>query len=122
MAAPLATSVPQLRMYENLELHFQWICDGSIRSLVEKNLGRELRFLKKYLLSLGHEAVTKIIVEYGKDCEIFFEESGSTYSWVGVLRAAEEHWKTSTEHALFRTELEGISGGSPQLLVKTRDR
>jgi hypothetical protein len=37
MAAKLATSVPQLCVYENLELHFEWICDGCIKGMVEEN-------------------------------------------------------------------------------------
>ncbi len=53
MAAKLATSVPQLCVYENLELHFEWICDGCIKGMVEENLPRELMFLEKYLLSIG---------------------------------------------------------------------
>ncbi len=123
MAAPLATSVPQLREYLHLELHFEWICDGSIKLLVEKNLPRELKFLEKYLLSLDQEDITKIIRDHTRDGDHHFNESGSTYRWVGVLRAAEQHWKTSEENALFRTEVEGIAeGSSPHLLIRTRER
>jgi hypothetical protein len=90
--------------------------------MVQRNLPRELKFLEKYLLSLGKESVTSIINTYHRDCDLHVDESGSTYRWVGILRAAEKNWKTTEEHALFRTELEGINGSSPQLIFKTDQR
>ncbi len=68
------------------------------------------------------ESITNIITSYARDGDLHVDESGSTYRWVGILRAAEKHWKTSEEHPLFRTEVEGISGSSPQLIYKTQDR
>jgi hypothetical protein len=122
MAAKLATSVPQLSVYENLELHFEWICDGCIKGMVEENLPRELMFLEKYLLSIGQENLTSTINTFARDCYQHVDASGSTYRWVGILRAAEKHWKTTEEHSLFRSELEGINGTSPQIMYKTHDR
>jgi hypothetical protein len=122
MAATLKKSAFLLTDYAILEKHFQWIIDGSIKVSVEKNLARELKFLKKYLLSLEREDLASIISEYATASQHLVDESGSTYQWVGVLRAAEHFWKTSDEHPLFRTELEGISGSSPQILFMTRNR
>jgi hypothetical protein len=53
MAANLQDAVPLLTDYQNLEAHFEWIVDGSIKSAVKNNLPRELKFLEKYLLSIG---------------------------------------------------------------------
>jgi hypothetical protein len=56
MAANLHDAVPLLTDYQNLEAHFEWIVDGSIKSAVKNNLPRELKFLEKYLLSIGQES------------------------------------------------------------------
>jgi hypothetical protein len=122
MATRLEISAPHLADYTILEYHFEWLCDGSIKKLVEANLARELRYLEMYLLNINTEAITDIIRTYAKDGDQQVYESGATYRWVGVLRAAEKLWKTTDEYALFRTELEGINGASPQLVFKTQDR
>jgi hypothetical protein len=122
VAARLEVSVPLLTNFDMLQDHFQWICDGSIKETVRRKLDRELRLLEQFLLSLGQASLTSIITSYASDCDRHVDRSGSTYRWVGILRAAEKHWKTSEEFALFRTELEGINGTSPQLIYKTQDR
>jgi hypothetical protein len=83
---------------------------------------KELRLLEQYLLRQGKESVTNIITSYSSDCDLYVDESGSTYRWVGILRAAEMHWRTTADYSLFRTELEGINGVSPQIIFKTQDR
>ncbi len=108
--------------YYILEQHFNWVCDGGIRKTVERKMVKELRIMEQYLLHQGKEAVTNIITTYANDCNQHIDESGSTYSWVGILRAAEKHWGTLPDNSLFRTELEGINGTSPQLIIKTQDR
>lgn len=108
--------------YYILEQHFNWVCDGGIRKTVERKMVNELQIMEQYLLHQGKEAVTNIITTYANDCNQHIDESGSTYSWVGILRAGEKHWGTVPENALFRTELEGINGNSPQLIIKTQDR
>jgi hypothetical protein len=105
-----------------LQAHFEWICDGSIKEVVQKRMVNEIRIMEQYLLSLGQESLTSIIKVYTSDCDLHVDGSGSTYKWVGVLRAADKHWTTSQDFALFRTELEGISGPEPQLVFKTQDR
>jgi hypothetical protein len=122
VAARLEVSVPLLTNFDMLQDHFQWICDGSIKETVRRKLDRELRLLEQFLLSLGQASLSSIITSYASDCDRHVDRSGSTYRWVGILRAAEKHWKTSEEFALFRTELEGINGTSPQLIYKTQDR
>jgi hypothetical protein len=122
MDAKLEVAAPMLTDYKNLEDHFEWICEGSVRDTVERKLGKELRLLEQYLLSQGQQDLNNILTSYARECEEHVYESGSTYRWVGILRAAEQHWKTSEEPALFRTELEGINGSSPQLLFSTLDR
>lgn len=114
--------MPQLTEFHILEEHFEWICDGSIKETVQRKLVRELKLLEQYLLAQDKESVTLLITSYARDCELLVDESGSTYRWIGILRAAEKHWNTSADHALFRTELEGINGASPQLIFKTQDR
>jgi len=103
--------------YYILEQHFNWVCDGGIRKTVERKMVNELQIMEQYLLHQGKEAVTNIITTYANDCNQHIDESGSTYSWVGILRAGEKHWGTVPENALFRTELEGINGNSPQLIT-----
>lgn len=83
---------------------------------------KELRLLEQFLLHQGKEDVTDIIRTFGSDCDLHVHESGSTYRWIGILRAAEMHWKTTPHFSLFRTELEGINGSSPQIIFKTQDR
>jgi hypothetical protein len=122
MAANLEVSAPLLKDFEKLEKHFEWVVEGNVKELVERKLGKELRLLEQYLLSKGQENLNAIITTYARDCEDHVFESGATYRWIGILRAAEQHWKTTPQPALFRTELEGISGSSPQLIVKTLDR
>jgi hypothetical protein len=114
--------LPVLSDFHILEQHFNWVCDGGIRQTVERKMVNELRLMEAYLLHQGKEALTNIITTYANDCNQHIDESGSTYSWVGILRAGEKHWGTVPENALFRTELEGINGTSPQLIIKTRDR
>jgi hypothetical protein len=122
MTCGLKAAAPLLTEFDNLQEHFVWVCDGNIKETVERKLVRELLLLEQYLLSQGQESVTKIISTYARDCALTVSESGSTYRWIGILRAAEKHWNTSTDYALFRTELEGINGSSPQLIFKTQDR
>jgi hypothetical protein len=118
----LEVSVPQLRDFVILQSQFEWICDGSIKEVVQEKFSKEIRLLEQYLLSLGQESLTNIIRVYTSDCDLQVDRSGSTYKWVGILRAAEMHWKTTQEFALFRTELEGINGPDPQLVFKIQDR
>jgi hypothetical protein len=122
VAASLAVSVPLLSNFEILQDHFQWLCDGSIKETVQRKLEKELRLMEQYLLSLGQESLTSIIKSYASDCNLHVDGSGSTYHWVGILRAAERHWRTTEDFALFRTELEGVSGTGPQLVFKIQDR
>jgi len=122
MAAPLSISAPNLQNYEDLEMQFEWLCGGSIVSLVEKNLSIELKHLERYLESLGREDILVIMQEFKSGCEEQFDNSGSTYRWVGILRAAEELWKTGEDYCLFRSEMEGISGSSPHIVFSTRNR
>jgi len=122
MAAKMEVAAPLLKSYQNLQDQFEWLCEGSVKETVERKLGKELQNLERYLLYKGQQTLTTTITQYARDCEEHVYESGSTYRWVGVLRAAQQHWKTSEEHVLFRTELEGINGPSPQIIFKTKDR
>jgi hypothetical protein len=85
-------------------------------------MARELRLLEQFLLHLRKESVTNTIGQFASDCDLHVDESGSTYRWLGILRGAELHWKTSQDFSLFCTELEGIDGASPQIIFKTQDR
>lgn len=85
-------------------------------------MARELRLLEHFLLHLRKESVTNTIAQFASDCDLHVDESGSTYRWLGILRGAELHWKTSQDFSLFRTELDGIDGASPQIIFKTQDR
>jgi hypothetical protein len=45
----LRECVPILSSFKALKAQFDWICDGEVSSLIEKNLGHELQNLEKYL-------------------------------------------------------------------------
>jgi hypothetical protein len=122
MGGLIDVSAPQLGDYNNLQDHFEWICEGSIKETVARKLKGEIRNLERYLLSQDQQNLNLIMTTYARDCEEHVYESGSTFRWIGIFRAAEQHWKTSEGPALFRTELEGTNGGNPQLLFKTQDR
>lgn len=118
----LYIDLPVLTDFYILEQHFNWVCNGGIRKTVERKMDSELKMMERFLLHQGKEAVNNIITTHANDCNEHIDESGSTYSWVGILRAAENHWGTLPYNTLFRTELEGINGTSPQLIIKTQDR
>jgi hypothetical protein len=118
----LEVAVPQLSNFDSLQAHFEWLCGGSIKETVEGKMQKELRLLEQYLMSQGQETVNDIILSYANDCNQHAYESGATFRWVGILRGAEKHWGTTGDCVLFRTELEGIRGTSPQLLFKIENR
>jgi hypothetical protein len=118
----MEVSVPHLMEFNILQAHFEWICDGSIKDVVQMRMVNKIRIIELYLLSLGQESLTSIIRVYNTDCDLHIDGSGATYRWLGILRAAEKHWNTNHEFALLRTELEGISGPEPHLVFKTQDR
>lgn len=122
VAAQLATVAPHLKNFEQLEKHFEWLVDGNISHLINKNLSKELRYLEMYLLHNNHQEVTSTIQRAALDSQELYYESGDTFYWVGILRAAEMMWKTTEEPALFRTEEEGINGSSPHIIVKGCNR
>ena len=122
MGGLIYVSAPQLADYNNLQDHFEWICEGSIKETVARKLKGEIRNLERYLLSQDQQNLNLIMTTYARDCEEHVYESGSTFRWIGIFHAAEQHWKTTEGPALFRTELEGTNGGNPQLLFKTQDR
>ncbi len=113
---------PHLKNFEQLEKHFEWLVDGNISHLINKNLSKELRYLEMYLLHNNHQEVTSTIQRAALDSQELYYESGDTFYWVGILRAAEMMWKTTEEPALFRTEEEGINGSSPHIIVKGCNR
>ena len=122
MTEKCEVAAPLLAEFENLQAQFEWVVEGSIKETVDRKLGKELRLLEQYLLSQDQEALNTILTTFTRACEEHVYESGSTYRWIGIMRASEQLWKTTDEPALFRTELEGISGPNPQLIFKTQDR
>jgi len=113
---------PLLKNYENLQDQFEWLVEGSVKEMAGEKLKKELGRLEGFLLSREQQNLNNILNTYARDCEENVYESGSTYRWIGILRAAEHHWKTSEVPVLFRTEIEGAHGGNPQLIYSIQDR
>ena len=61
MQAKLEVSAPILQGFNDLEAHFEWICNGSVENTVQVNLDTELCRMKMFLLSQGKETLTNII-------------------------------------------------------------
>ena len=82
--------------------------------------------LEKYLCSVGDRNILAVIEEGVEEGKLFWPESGETFKWVSILRAADLHWSNkeagSASFALFRMRSEGIVGNSPQIIVRCRDR
>jgi len=122
VVARLEDSVPLLTDFDNLQNHFEWICDGSIKEIVKRKLEKELQQMERFLLSLGQEDLTIIIQTFASECDLHVDGSGSTYRWLGILRAADKYWRATGDFGIFRSELEGSMGSHPQLLFKIQDR
>ena len=41
--------VPVLGNYKTLKAQFDWVCDGEVSPLVERNLGHEIKNMEMYL-------------------------------------------------------------------------
>jgi hypothetical protein len=89
-----------LKNYENLEAHYECLVKGSVKT-AGKKLKRELKRLEGFLLSREQQNLNNILTTYARDCEENMYESGSTYRWISIKRASEQHWKTSDEPVLF---------------------
>jgi hypothetical protein len=50
--ATLKETVPELATFDALKAHFDWLVDGQISLIVQKNLGNELKNLELYLRSV----------------------------------------------------------------------
>jgi hypothetical protein len=51
-----------------LQAHFEWICDGNNKDVVQRRMVNEIRIIEQYLLSLGQESLSSIIRVYTIDC------------------------------------------------------
>jgi hypothetical protein len=78
--------------------------------------------MERYLLSLGKTDLTNIIQTFASESDLHVNGSGATFRWLGILRAAEKHWRTTPDYALFRSEVEGTSGLCPHLVYNIQDR
>lgn len=47
--SPLKDSVPIIGSYSTLKAHFDWLVDGEVSHLVQRNLGVELKNLEMFL-------------------------------------------------------------------------
>ena len=54
--------------------------------------------------------------EANRKAETYFAESGDTYKWVGVLRAADIYWNPEKKPALILLEWSLWRGNSPESL------
>lgn len=54
--------------------------------------------------------------------EQLYPDSGLTYKWVSVLRAAEVNWNKDGDLLVFRMREEGTVGESPQIIVNCWNR
>jgi hypothetical protein len=85
-----------------------------------------MTYLEHYLCDYGDQAVISTIKDGAEEGKIFWPESGDTYKWVSIFRAADLHFTTqdssSATFSLFRMREEGLTGGSPQIIVRCVDR
>jgi|688.fasta_scaffold431474_1 hypothetical protein len=94
--------------------------------LVEGRLKREMENLEKYLRSAGGDAIIAMIDAGSEEGQLFYPDSGETFKWVTLLRAADLHWSSKdvsdSEIVLFRMREEGLKEGGPQISVRCWDR
>jgi len=83
-----------------------------------------MTYMERYLRDTGDAAIVSVINDGIEEGQLFYSESGDTYKWVSILRAAELHFasKENDSLSLFRMREEGLKGESPQILVRGRDR
>ena len=97
----LEVIAPLLKNYENLQEQFEWLVEGSVKEMAGEKLKKELERLEGFLLSREQQNLNNILTTYARDCEENMYESGSTYRWISIKRASQQHWKTSDEPVLF---------------------
>ncbi len=81
--------------------------------------------MEQYLCTVGDETIVAMIKDGIEEAKLFWPDSGDTYKWVSILRAADLHWTTKEacgNISLFRMREEGLSGDSPQIVVRCADR
>ncbi len=97
-----------------------------VKELIEERLESEMSNLENYLRSTGDPNIISLIQDGSEEGKQFYSESGDTYKWVFILRAADIHWSTkdasAANIALFRLREEGLVGDSPQIIVKCKNR
>lgn len=87
---------------------------------------REMENLEQYLRSAGGDAIVSMLDKGIEEGQLFYPDSGETYKWVTILRAADLHWSSQEPEdatfSLFRMREEGLHGDSPQILVNCWNR
>lgn len=79
--------------------------------------------LEKYLRDTDDQEIITMIDDGAEEGRLMYPESGETYKWVSVLRAADVHWgPKDTGISLCRMQEEGLAGDSPQIVVKCKNR
>jgi hypothetical protein len=105
-----------------LKLQFDWLADGELQFLIEKNLTKEIRLLEKYLRDLRNPEIVEIIdkgIEMGHD---YYSDYGNLMRNISVLRAADSLWSTTSSCGMIRLGEEGLKSASPQILVVLSER
>lgn len=112
--------MPVLTSSTALHSHFNWLIDGDIKHLIEKNLSGELSNLELYLRSEGRVAVLKELEESAMKGDTLYSEAGSLFKLIGVLRAADIFWNEANKPVLFHLDGEPLEGDGPRILIKPR--
>jgi hypothetical protein len=113
----IAATTPLLSSEYNLRSQFEWLADGSLDFLIEENLVLEIGLLHEYLLDLGNMEIEDIISKGEEKGKNMYPDSGDTFKWISILRAADSLWSTSDECGFIRLAEEGIRGVCPQILA-----
>jgi hypothetical protein len=83
---------------------------------------KEVTLLEDYLRDLNNTEIIKIMDNGAEMGQIFYPESGDTFKWTSILRAADVLWNGNSQFGFIRLGEEGIAGTSPQIIVNCINR
>lgn len=79
--------------------------------------------LEKFLRDTDNQEIISMIDDGAEEGRLLYADSGETYKWVAVLRAADVYWGPKDAGiSLCRMQEEGLAGDAPQIVVKCRNR
>lgn len=97
-----------------------------LQGLILERLSKELDNLERYLRHVGNATIIDMLNDGDEQGREFYADSGLTFKWVSILRAAEISWNpdeaTASGTVLFRMREDGTVGESPQIVVQGWNR